>query len=209
VIPRERDIRTFVGNAAMDAAPPATRSLPRSPQWLRSQAVAAGYAVAFLAAALLLAVTLPSAAGFHTVTVYGGSMGESLPEGSVAVLRPVDAAELHVGDVIAMGRRDAGLPILHRIVTIEDVDGGRLITTRGDANQTNDPLPMTVSGKGDRLAYHVRWLGYLLAFARSPLGLALLVGIPAGLWAIREASTMARALKRRRRRPRASSLSGG
>lgn len=209
MIRRERDIRTFVGHAAIGAAPPATRSLPRIPQWMRSAAVVAGYAVAFLAAAVLLAVTVPSAAGFHTVTVYGGSMGDALPGGSVAVMRPVDAADLHVGDVIAMGRRDTGLPILHRIVTIEDVDSGRLISTRGDANQTNDPLPMTVSGKGDRLVYHIPWLGYLLAFAHSPLGLVLLVGIPAGWWAIREASTMTRALKRRRRRPHASSLSGG
>ncbi len=164
------------------------------------------YVFAFLAVGVLLAATLPSFAGFHTVTVYGGSMGKALPAGSVAVTRPVDASDLDVGDVIAMGGHEAGLPILHRIVAIEEVDGGRLVTTRGDANQTDDRLPITVSGKGDRLVYHIPWIGYFLAFSRSALGLALLVGVPAIVWAISEVISVIRFIKKRRRRSLASLL---
>ncbi len=160
-------------------------------------AVAVVYAFAFFAVAILLAATLPSFAGFHTVTVYGGSMGDALPAGSVAVTRPVDAADLEIGDVIAMGGHEAGLPILHRIVAIEEVEGGRLVTTRGDANETNDRLPITVSGRGDRLVYHIPWIGYFLAFSRSQLGLALLVGVPATVWAAQELNILRKAVKRR------------
>jgi signal peptidase len=165
-------------------------------------AVTTAYAVAFFAVAILLAATLPSFAGFHTVTVYGGSMGKAMPAGSVAVTRPVDAADLEVGDVIAIGGHEGGLPILHRIVAIEEVQGGRLVTTRGDANQTNDRLPITVSGKGDRLVYHIPWIGYFLAFSRSQLGLALLVGVPAAAWALQELLIVLKAIKKRLGRAR-------
>jgi signal peptidase len=179
------------------AAIPSKLGWPRVPHWLRVSAVAASYVVAFIAVGVLLAATLPGFAGFHTVTVYGGSMGKALPAGSVAITRPVDATQLAVGDVIAMGGHERGLPILHRIVAIEDVDGGRLVTTRGDANETNDRLPITVSGKGDRLVYHIPWIGYFLAFSRSALGLALLVGIPASIWVVRELLNVRKAIKRR------------
>lgn len=151
---------------------------------LRLAGSAAVYAVLFAAVGVLLAATLPAFRGFHTVTVYGGSMGESLPAGSVAVTQPVDAQALRVGDVIAIGGRRDGLPVLHRIVAIDDTDGQRVVTTRGDANETNDPQPITVEGRGDRVVYHIPWIGYFLAFARTQLGLAMLVGLPGTAWVI-------------------------
>lgn len=196
----EGDLQTSVFRTSVIAAIPAMLSMPRIPPRLRVGAVGVVYAFAFFAVGVLLAATLPSFAGFHTATVYGGSMGDALPAGSVAVTRPVDAADLEVGDVIAMGGHEAGLPLLHRIVAIEEVDGGRLVTTRGDANQTNDPMPITVSGKGDRVAYHIPWIGYFLAFSRSALGLAVLVGIPATVWAVRELIIVRKAIKRRMER---------
>jgi len=196
----EGDLQTSVFRTSVIAAIPAMLSMPRIPRWLRVAAVTAAYAVAFFAVGVLLAATLPAFAGFHTVTVYGGSMGDALPSGSVAVTRSVDASDLALGDVVALGGREGGLPVIHRIWFIGDVDGGRLIMTRGDANRTNDPVPITVSGKGDRLLYHIPWVGYFLAFSRSALGLALLVGVPASVWAVRELIIVREAIKRRMER---------
>jgi signal peptidase len=148
-------------------------------RWLICAAI---YVLLFVAVGTLLAATLPSFRGFHTATIYGGSMGRALPAGSVAVSRPVDVRELDEGDIVAIGGHSSGLPTFHRIVSIEDVDGRRILTTRGDANATNDPQPITVQGRGDRVVYHIPWIGYFLAFARAQLGLALLVGLPCALW---------------------------
>jgi len=167
--------------------------------------VTAAYGVAFFAVGVLLVATLPAFAGFHTVVVYGGSMGDALPAGSVAVTKPVDASQLAIGDVIAIGGQEGGLPILHRIAGIEESSAGRILTTRGDENQVDDRMPITVSGQGDRLVYHIPWIGYFLAFSRSPLGLALLVGVPASVWIVRELAHGARAINRRRRRRDAAS----
>jgi signal peptidase I len=165
-------------------------------RWVRRapQVVICALVATLLAA--LLAVTLPSFAGFHSVTIYGGSMGSALPAGSVAVTRPVDAADLRVGDIIAIGHGLGGLPTLHRIVAME-VDGGRrVVTTRGDANKTNDPQSMTIAGPGDRVVFHVPLIGYVLAFTRTGLGMLLLVS-PGAFWLCRRLIAGARARQAR------------
>lgn len=191
-----RDVITTPGTEAAPVAPvaalvsPATtdvrgtggRGEPGALVWARRAATAAVYAMLAVIAVALLAVTLPGFGGYHAVVVYGGSMGDALPAGSVAVTRRVDAAALREGDVIAIGTRREGEPILHRVVGVEDVGGRRYLTTRGDANDTDDPRPIAVEGEGERVAYHLPWLGYVLVFARTPLGLALCIGLPGVIW---------------------------
>ncbi len=171
----------------------------------RFVAVATAYTMAFAVVAILLAATLPAFAGFHTVIVYGGSMGDALPAGSVAITKPVDATALETGDIIAVGGHAGGLPILHRIVGIEEASDGRVLTTRGDKNEANDRLPISVAGQGDRLVYHIPWIGYILAFSRSALGFSLLVGIPLFVWVVREIANVTGAISRRRGRREAAS----
>lgn len=133
----------------------------------------------------VMAATVPALVGFHPVTVYGGSMGDALPVGSVAIMQPVAASKITRGDIIAVSR-GAGLPVIHRVVDIEEGAAGRLVTLKGDANATNDVNQVTVSGYGDRLVYYVPWAGYLLAWAASPWGLATLLGLPALYWTLRQ-----------------------
>ena len=129
--------------------------------------------------AVCLVVALTAAApllGYRTYTVYGGSMGTSLPRGSLAVTERVDTDGLRVGDVIAMKRH--GSTTLHRITSVDIEDGQPVVTTWGDANEGPDAAPVILSGRGDRLMFSVPYLGYLLHFARGPLGRLLLIGVP-------------------------------
>jgi signal peptidase len=161
-------------------------------RWIRRGAqIIANALVAVLLAAILV-VTLPTFAGFHSATVYGGSMGTALPAGSVAVTRPVDATRLRVGDVIATGHGSSGLPTLHRIVAMEERDSRRVVTTRGDANDSNDPQSLTIEGPGDRVVFYVPLLGYLLAFTRTGIGMLLLMS-PGAFWVCRQVIRVTRA----------------
>jgi signal peptidase I len=146
------------------------------------------YSAAAVIAAAVLAITVPAFAGMHSVTVYGGSMGDALPVGSVAVTRSVDAGDLKVGNIIAVGAKAGTMPTLHRIVSLEDARGERLATTRGDANATND-APIVIRGQGDRVVYYVPFAGYALAFTRTLLGMLLLV-LPAVVWVIWRVGSM-------------------
>lgn len=147
------------------------------------------YALSSVVILALLAVTLPALFGLHAVTVYGGSMGKALPAGSVAVTRPVDAGALRAGDIIAIGKQTGAVPTLHRIVSIERTGSQSVLITRGDANATNDPGAIAVDGQGDRVVYHVPFIGYILAFTRTEAGMLLLM-LPGFVWILRELREM-------------------
>jgi len=111
--------------------------------------------------ALTLGVALPRLAGAQPYTVLSGSMRPGLPPGTLAVVRPVEATEVGVGDVITYQLRPGDPAVVtHRVVAVSaDAGGDTAFRTRGDANESADPawvLPEQVRG---RLWYAVPWLG--------------------------------------------------
>jgi signal peptidase len=138
-------------------------------------------ALTLATAGLFLMATAPAFAGFHAITVAGGSMGDALPVGSVAVTRTVSAGDVRVGDVIAFRRSESAAPTLHRVVAIEEREGRRVATTRGDANATDDYEPLALERSGERVLYYVPWAGYLFALARSGASRLLIAGLAAVL----------------------------
>lgn len=111
-----------------------------------------------------------------------GSMGPTIPAGSLAVVREIPAPEIRVGDVLTVDR-PAALPITHRVTF---VGGGpsnaeRVITMKGDANEAEDPAPYTVSsvrivmGSVPNLAYGVVWLSSPWVLALLTIGASALV----------------------------------
>ncbi len=145
-----------------------------------------GY-VAFLVSLVALisalgAAVLPRLAGYGTLVVRGGSMGEAYPTGSLVVSRSTAAQEVRLGDVILVAKENAsgrGLPTLHRVVSLSQ-DGGQIVVqTKGDANETADPNLYVLNGRVATPVYTLPYLGYLVGFVLTQLGWVLLVAIPA------------------------------
>jgi signal peptidase len=138
--------------------------------------------VAVLAVALAVAASLgPRLYGYSPVIVYGGSMADTVPVGSIAVTKEVQAEDVAVGDVIVFYPPATGpnrLPLMHRVISIQEEDGQRVFQTKGDANAAPDPWEMTLVGHGSRFVYAVPYAGYLADFARTPLGCTLLLLLP-------------------------------
>lgn len=111
-----------------------------------------------------------------------GSMGPTIPAGSLAVVREIPATKIRVGDVVTVERL-AALPITHRVTSVGDgpSDAERVITMKGDANEAADPAPYTVSdvrivmGSVPNLAYGVVWLSSPWVLALLTLGASALV----------------------------------
>lgn len=111
----------------------------------RFSRVAAGAALA-LALLLLFGVALVQALGWYRfVPVLSASMSPYIDTGDVAVLEPVDATDLAVGDVIAfeapIGDRQL---MLHRVSEIVERSPNLRIRTQGDANATEDPWTASI-----------------------------------------------------------------
>ena len=152
----------------------------RRPLTLTANLVVASVALVVLTA--LGAAVLSRLLGYSSVIVYGGSMADSLPVGSIAVTEEVRAEAVGVGDVILFHPPNTSpqpRPVMHRVVSVREEDGQRLFRTKGDANATPDPWEVGLEGRGARLVYSVPYVGYLVNFARTPLGWVLLLVLPA------------------------------
>ncbi|GAA2893561.1 hypothetical protein GCM10010472_60180 [Pseudonocardia halophobica] len=135
--------------------------------------------VVLVVVALAAAVALvPAVVGGHSLTVLSGSMEPTLQVGSVAVIKPVDTAQVKPGDVLNFTDRDAATGqarvVTHRVV---EVLPGPAFVTKGDANRTNDPAPVAAQDVHGVLWYDVPYVGGLRDRLVSPAGLAIAGGI--------------------------------
>ncbi|OWV11537.1 signal peptidase I [Micromonospora wenchangensis] len=134
-----------------------------------------------------------------------GSMGPTIPAGSLAVVREIPASEVAVGDVVTVDRTPLP-PITHRVVDIADGGGEvRLLTLRGDANESNDAAPHAVTHvrlvewSVPKLGYAVRTLSNIYVTSMIAMGIAIMV-----TWAFWPRGASPRTLRKRpwhRRRP--------
>ena len=92
-----------------------------------------------------------------------------------AVVREIEASEITVGDVITVQREGAALPVTHRVVSIvadPANPSSRTVELRGDANETNDLAPYTIT-HAKRVIASFPGFGEVLGVMRSPFFLAV------------------------------------
>ncbi|OGC84351.1 signal peptidase I [Candidatus Adlerbacteria bacterium RIFCSPHIGHO2_12_FULL_53_18] len=151
-------------------------------------------------AALLLVSLMPITGNLELKIVKSGSMEPSIPTGSIVVVMP--RASYQVGDVVTFGKdTPREIPTTHRVIAKRVENGQTVFTTKGDANEEQDPRDIALREVIGGVLFHVPYLGYVLDFARQPLGFALLIGLPATMIVVDEALNIARevaALRRRR-----------
>ncbi|MFZ2523582.1 MAG: signal peptidase I [Minisyncoccia bacterium] len=129
-------------------------------------------------AAMLLISTVPVPGNLMIKIVKSGSMEPEIRTGGIVVIIP--QKEYRVGDVITFGKDSkTQIPTTHRIVEIIGDGPLRTFTTKGDANDSEDPKPTRLSEIQGKVIFSSPYLGYILDFAKKPLGFALLVGVPA------------------------------
>ena len=145
----------------------------RRPRFGESAGIIGSIVVLAVAVAMLLNL-VPGPGVLHAITVQGGSMGNALPTGSIAITRTINPVAVSAGDVIAIAGSAHGTIVLHRVVSVERGAEGITATTKGDANSKDDPHPVLLRGRGDRVVLDVPFVGYAYAFVRSTEGLVAL-----------------------------------
>lgn len=144
-------------------------------------------AVVTVATALALAIALPLAFGARPYTVLTGSMEPTISTGDVVVDERISPLSAQVGDVVTFrDPEDQSRQITHRVVKIRRAGSHLWFVTRGDANNTFERWRIAVDGHLGRVLYTIPMVGYAAVLTRTPLGLALLVIVPALLLALDE-----------------------
>lgn len=152
-------------------------------------------ATLLVVAGFFLATLLPLPGKIEVKIVQSGSMEPAIPTGSVVVIAPSSAYA--VGDVITFGKDSArDVPTTHRIAEVTDTG----FITKGDANEERDVNPVPAGDVIGKVYLHVPYAGFVLDFARKPLGFALLIGLPALLIIFDELFTIIGEVGKLRRR---------
>lgn len=160
---------------------------------LMSILIKIGYYLFFIAivaiGVLLLATMFPIEGNIQVKIVKSGSMEPTISTGSIVIIKP--ETSYAVGDIVTFGEdTKEKIPTTHRIIGDEIVAGKVVYTTQGDANDDPDPNKLPAGDVIGKVVVAVPYAGFVIDFARQPLGFVFLVVIPAGaiildeLWSI-------------------------
>lgn len=115
--------------------------------------------------------------GWRLLIVKSGSMEPTIKTGALIFVKK--ESTYAKDDVITFGpvtRPD--MLVTHRIVEVLDLDGKQFVKTKGDFNAAADLDLVPIDSIIAKYYYNVPYLGYLVSFAQTQLGVVLLIIIP-------------------------------
>ncbi len=117
---------------------------------------------------------IPKLMGYEEMAVLTGSMEPNYPVGSLIFVKEIDPDQLEVGDVITY-RLDSDTVVTHRIVEIDKE--AQTVTTKGDANSSNDGSPVPYSEIVGKAHFKIPYLGYVSMNIKTPKGIMAICGV--------------------------------
>lgn len=148
--------------------------------------------IAVVVALLGIAVTIPRDGPYKVLIVRSGSMEPTVPVGSLVVAEK--QTSYGVGDIVTFKQEESF--VTHRITAAYD---GKF-WTKGDANTSPDGSPVPYSAVVGKLRWTLPYAGYIVTFAKTPLGFSLLIVFPALLIVIQEILAIGRELEKEQKR---------
>jgi signal peptidase I len=149
----------------------------------------------FISGSLIL-TKLNTPIQYRIYSIQSGSMEPVLPLGSVIAVLPRD--NYQVNDIVTFAKNDDPKnTVTHRIVDIsrdEDLDSTSY-RTKGDANEDPDRELLRSERVVGKVLFHLPYLGYLVAFAQTQIGLIIMIIIPATLIVYSEVVNIGREIK--------------
>lgn len=128
---------------------------------------------------LFLIMTLfPIKGNYQVKVVLSGSMEPTIHTGSIVIIKP--GSKYKVGDIIIFGKdTKTEIPTTHRIVSSRAVEGNILFITKGDANEDIDFTEIYEKDVNGKILFSVPFMGYIINFIRKPVGVIIVIIIPA------------------------------
>lgn len=151
-------------------------------------------AAAVLGTACLIATIVAPLAGIRPLIFLSGSMSPTIPAGSLALARTVEAEAIEVDDIVTVRSNDAYLT--HRVVEVTHAPGKATLLLRGDGNEAVDATLYEVTS-APRTEIWVPYVGTGIAWFSRPPGVYVLAG-----WVALVLGTLRRRRHRRQPSPR-------
>ncbi|ELZ98451.1 peptidase S26B, signal peptidase [Haloferax sulfurifontis ATCC BAA-897] len=138
--------------------------------------------------------TTAIAGGLHNFVVLSSSMVPTYNPGDVVVVESVRPEHIEEGDVITFndtgqaGMRNAAGRTTHRVVGVNHAGESTTFTTKGDANEEPDVVPVQGDDVVGRVVFAVPVVGQVFLFAErsSRMWVAIVVVLPASVLVLSE-----------------------
>jgi signal peptidase len=125
---------------------------------------------------LVLAAQIGPKLGHQPIIIEGGSMAPAIPLGALVDVVQVQPADLAAGDVVTFESAN-GVLVTHRITRVVSLPDGLYIETKGDANESPDPVFLPASAVKGRVDFSLPLLGFLLYVLATPIGIVSIVSL--------------------------------
>lgn len=118
--------------------------------------------------------------GYQLKTVLSGSMEPDIQTGSIIAVKPGgDMTRFETGDVITFIKDEEGNLVTHRVIEVNGKDENLHYITKGDNNNAVDMEPVLHQNVvAEYTGFTIPYVGYILSYAQSKLGSALLLIAP-------------------------------
>ena len=151
------------------------------------------YSILFLLALVILFSFLPFKNNYKFLVVQTGSMQPKIKIGSLIITSP--AKDYQVGDIVTYkipSQLKKKVVITHRVIKVNGSGDNQTFVTQGDANNTPDTQPVLKSNILGKMRLKIPFIGLLISYAQTQLGLIVIIVIPATIIIYREGQKIRR-----------------
>lgn len=117
--------------------------------------------------------------GMQVFNVISGSMEPTYSVGDLLYVKTVDPDSVKVGDPITFVLNEDLVVATHRVVKVDREN--RQFTTKGDANETEDAMPVHFNNLVGVPVFAIPLLGYVSAYIQNPPGMYVAIALGAAL----------------------------
>ena len=119
-------------------------------------------------------------AGFTPLTVQSDSMSPTFKKGDLIFIQKCDTSKLEVGDIVTFHTIIDNEYALntHRIASIDEVNGMRSFTTKGDNNDVADTHVISDGDIVGKYLFAIPQLGKVMDFLSSSMGFLIVIVLP-------------------------------
>jgi signal peptidase I len=126
--------------------------------------------IAIALVALLLLWSNAGLLGFQPSIIASGSMQPNLNVGDMAIVIASKPADIKIGDIIQY--QGESEPIIHRVINKFQQQGQTYFITKGDANNAEDPKPVSESQIVGKAAFTIPKLGWASIWLKEAASVA-------------------------------------
>lgn len=146
---------------------------------------------------LVVVTTVSEFKGDRVLVVVSSSMSPAIKQGSMVLVK--NAIEAKKGDVITYRlRTDPKALVTHRVVEVVKINNEDKYRVKGDAVPQPDLELVKKSQLIGKVVFNVPYLGFPVSFAKTQLGVVVLIIIPASIIVYEEFRTILNEIKQLR-----------